>query len=331
VTPSIPFLSIVLTGRNDDYGNDFRSRFFNTLRFNHREMVARGIPHEFVFVEWAPAPGRPLLVDLLIEAVPTLDARTLTGYIVDNRYHQALSLNPRLEFLEFLAKNVGIRRACGTFILTTNCDVFLSRPILQRLQDRDLEPRTIYRAPRYDLKQSVDHSSLGWEVLEDANNVEMPLPYLKPPLMGGGTGDFVLLDRATFGSLRGFNEVYRVARIGIDQNFLVKALSAGIRIVDIGAPVYHVNHEGSYRLSGKLYAGREASAPYGNVCWHSQGVVYDNPFEWGLQNAPTRRRNEHSSVLEFSWNAVPPLVDLRRIVLPVARTGFPSPGWYVER
>jgi hypothetical protein len=36
-----------------------------------------------------------------------------------------------------------------------------------------------------------------------------------------------------------------------------------------------------------------------------------------LQDAPVRRRNELSSVLQFSWKAVPQLVDLRRIVLPV--------------
>ena len=59
------FLSVVLTGRNDDYGGDFRERFFRTLRFNHRELTARGIAHEFVLTEWAPDPARPLLVDLV--------------------------------------------------------------------------------------------------------------------------------------------------------------------------------------------------------------------------------------------------------------------------
>ena len=331
MTSSNPYLSIVLTGRNDEYGVDFRSRFFHTLQFNHRELSERGISHEFVFVEWAPEPRRALLVDLVAETIPVLDERCFTGYVVDERYHEALSLNPRLEYLEFLAKNVGIRRARGTFILASNCDVFFSRRILQRFQDGDLEPRTVYRAARHDLKLSVDHSCLDWEGLEDGDNLETPPAILKPPLMGGGTGDFVLLDRETFRHLGGFNEVYRVARIGIDQNFLVKALSGGIPIADIGGPVYHVNHAGSYRLSRNLHAGREVEAPYGNVCWHSHGVVYDNPPGWGLQRAPVRRRNEHSSLLEFSWNAVPPHVDLRRIVLPVARTGFPYPGRYVER
>ena len=322
MTSSNPFLSIVLTGRNDEHGVDFRSRCFRTLQFNHRELSDRGISHEFVFVEWAPDSGRPLLVDLVADAVPTLDLRCFTGYVVESRYQEALSLNPRLEYLEFLAKNVGVRRARGSFVLTTNCDIFLSRSILQRFEDRRLEPQKVYRAPRHDLKAAITQSSIGWEELESADNLEKPPPTLKPPLLRGGTGDFVLLDRETFQLLRGFNEIYRVARIGIDHNFLVKASSLGVPIVDIGGPVYHINHAGSFRISRDLYAGRQGEAPWGNLQWHAHGVIYDNPPSWGLQEAPVRRRNDLSILLEFSWNAVPPMVDLRRIVLPGAQKGF---------
>jgi uncharacterized protein (DUF2126 family) len=176
----------------------------------------------------------------------------------------------------------------------------------------------------------VDTSRISWEMLEDPMNLEQPPHVLKPPLMGGGTGDFMLLDRASFHALGGFNEVYRVARIGIDQNFVVKALSGGLTVRDIGGPVYHVNHEGSYRLARVVYKNREAEAPYGDIRWHSKGVVYVNPPAWGLANAPERPLGDHTSALQFSWDAVPPLVDLRRVVLPVARIGHPYPGSYAR-
>ena len=86
--------------------------------------------------------------------------------------------------------------------------------------------------------------------------------------MLGGTGDFLLLDRETFHELRGFNEVYRRARMGIDANFVVKAFAEGVDIVDLGGPVYHVSHAGSYRASRDEYAGREAEAPWGDPRWH---------------------------------------------------------------
>src|SRR3954451_21630042 len=101
-----PSVSIVLTGRNDEYGVDFRTRFLRTLAFNQRELSARGVACEFVFVEWAPEPPRPLLVDLVLEAIPALrDGRAFRGIVVDRAYHDALSLNPRLEYLELIAKN----------------------------------------------------------------------------------------------------------------------------------------------------------------------------------------------------------------------------------
>jgi hypothetical protein len=312
-----PFLSIVLTGRNDDYGRDFKERFLRTVRFNARELAARGIDHEFVFVEWAPLPNRPLLLDLACDAISGV-ATLLTGYIVDPQYQPALSQNPRLQYLEFIAKNVGIRRAAGAFVLVTNCDVFLGREVLGVLERRALGNGVVYRAPRHDLKMALDQSHLDFAAFENATNLERQPPVLKPPLYAGGSGDFLLLDRAAYHALGGFNEVYRVARVGIDHNFLVKALSAGYEIRDIGGPVYHVNHLGTFRLTRSQYAGREHEAPYGNVQWHSRQIIYSNPSTWGLSNAPETKRGPWA-FLEFSWDAVPPLVDLRGVVTPVAR------------
>ena len=326
---SDPHLSIVLTGRNDEHGSDFRARFFRTIRFNARQLAARGISHELVFVEWAPLPDRPRLFDLIAEAVPELDRRALRWIVVDARYQEALSQNPRLQYLEFLAKNVGIRRASGEYVLTTNCDVIFSRHVLDTIERGALEARTIYRARRDDLRAELAPAEIEWPLLEDPASLEYVTNALKPPLFAGATGDFLLLDRESYHELGGFNEVYRVAKIAIDRNFLVKALSAGLQIVDIGGPVYHVNHDGSYRSQRDRYAGRETDAPWGNRLWHAGGVVYDNPDRWGLRDAPSRLGSDGCTTIDFSWEAVPPLVDLRRIVLPVARRGRATPGRYV--
>ena len=326
-----PLLSIVLTGRNDGYGGDFAARFFRTLRFNHEQLTARGIRHEFVFVEWAPPSDRTLLFEETGKALPDFDRAVCSWYVVDPEYHSALSLNPRLEYHEFLAKNVGVRRARGEYILTSNCDVYLGRRVLDALEQRALEPRVLYRAPRHDLNLPVDLHAVGWAMLEDPGNLAGPAHVLKRPYMGSGTGDFVLLDRASFHEIRGFNEIYRVARIGIDRNVIVKALASGFEIRDIGGAVYHQNHEGSYRLNPKAYDGRETEAPWGDRRWHSSGVSYINPPTWGLANAPVRPLEPGCFYVDFSWDAVPQLVDLRGVVLPAARPGLPTPGLYVRK
>jgi len=325
-----PYVSIVLTGRNDDHGADFRTRFFRTLEFNHRELTARGVDHEVVLVEWAPQAGRPLLVDLVAEAVPALDPRCFRGLVVDPRYQDAFSLNRRMSYLEYIAKNVGIRRAAGQFVLSTNCDVVLGRHVLDALERRTFEPRVVYRASRHDLKMELNAAPLTWALLENRDHLEREPAVLKPPLMGGGTGDFLLLDRESFHAVRGFNEVYRVTRVGLDQNFVVKALSSGLPVRDVGGPVYHLNHEGSFQLTRHKYDGREAEAPYGDIRWHARAIVYDNPPAWGLGDVSARPISARASMLDFSSKAVPPLVDLKRVKVadPSIPDGSRYRPWY---
>lgn len=329
--PAEPFLSIVLTGRNDGYGGDFVARLARTLQFNHRQLDARGITHEFVFVEWAPLRDRRWLIDILFDAATELDRRVFTWYVVDPKYHTVLSLNPRLEYLEFLAKNVGVRRARGQYVVSSNSDVYLGRHVLDTIKAGALKARVLYRAPRHDLAAQPATSVPDWDLLEDPRSLAGPAHVLKRPYLGSATGDFAMLDRESFHEIRGFNEVYRVARIGIDRNILVKVLSAGFTIADIGGPVYHENHEGSYRLNPHAYAGREAEAPWGDRRWHSGGVSYVNPPTWGLALAPAQPAAGGSVYLDFSWEAVPPLVDLKAVVVPTARRGGPTPGRYVRK
>jgi hypothetical protein len=81
-----PYVSIVVTGRNDGYGGDFVKRFLATLQFNHRELAARGVTHEFVVVEWAPPRGAPLLADLVDARCPASLAATVRAIVVDEAY-----------------------------------------------------------------------------------------------------------------------------------------------------------------------------------------------------------------------------------------------------
>jgi hypothetical protein len=60
-------------------------------------------------------------------------------------------------------------------------------------------------------------------------------------------------------------------------------------------------------------------------------VSYGNPPTWGLANAPIRAVAEQCYYVDFSWEAVPPLVDLRGILVPAARVGLPAPGQYVRK
>jgi hypothetical protein len=312
---SAPYLTLVFTGRNDDFGGDFNGRFFRALEFNRELLTSAGVPHEFVFVEWRPLGDRPYLATELANTFATWPVSDLRCFVVDPAYHDALSLNPRVQFQEFLAKNVGIRRARGRYILTTNTDIYLSRGVLETLQSRALEPGILYRAERHDLKGHSDVSFLAWDVLEDARNWEV-INRIKPPLFTNASGDFLLLDRDTTYRLRGFNEVYRNAKIHMDGNFCIKAYASGVRLVDIGAPVYHVGR-GTLHAQKGGYRSRPSEAPWGDIRWNSE-VIYANGDDWGLAAAPERSLGARITYLDFSWDTVGAMVQLKRVVLTSA-------------
>ena len=311
-----PYVSIIITGRNDNFGGDFNTRLRRALEFNHEHLAARNIPHEFILVEWRPVPGKPWLAEVLAEEYPDLIPDTLVSYVTELTYHEAYSLNPKLQFQEFIAKNVGIRRCRGEYILTTNTDIYLSRGVLDVLERRALEPQVLYRSIRVDLKDNIDCQRMEWSVLEDERNYDM-VNEIRPPLYTNASGDFLLLDAASYRRLRGFNEVYRPAKVHMDSNFCLKAYSSGLTVTPLDAPVYHVGR-GTLNSQVKMYEARPGDAPWGDRRWR-YGVIYENDDNWGLWQAPMRTVKPGLHFLEFTWAAVPPLVSLRRVLLPAAR------------
>ena len=76
-------------------------------------LAERGIAYEIVFVEWNPVPGRPYLSELLARRFPSRAPATLRRIIVAPQYHTAMEQNPHAGYLEYVARNVGIRRAAA--------------------------------------------------------------------------------------------------------------------------------------------------------------------------------------------------------------------------
>lgn len=309
-----PYLSIVYTGRNDNFGGDFNQRFFRALRFNHRCLAAAGVRYDIVFVEWRPVAGRPPLADLLRRALPEVDS-LLTTFEVDGRYHDAFSQNPRIQFHEFIAKNVGIRRAQGSYVLTTNTDIFLTRDTVAFIAQRVLRPMVLYRATRIDLKSNLDPSAIDETVLLDGRNHER-VNELHGPAYSNAAGDFLLLDRFSYHALRGFNEVFRVAKIHIDANFCHQALAEGVLVVDTGTRIHHFG-EGTFHAQRRNYGPHGLNAPWGQQ-W-PKTVGYRNPSNWGLGDAPVVSRGPRRFALEFDTAALPPIVHLAGVRAEAAR------------
>lgn len=269
-------LDIVITGRHDNYGGpDFQDRLCAVAAHNHRLLTEAGVDHRFVLVEWNPVADRPGLADMVRARLPWWH-RVLT---VDRRWHERLVRNPRLEFMEFFAKNAAIRRSDADVVLATNSDVFLSPAVAARLATAGFEPRVVYRARRIDIDRRAPWSSDPVAACHDATwrlRVNDPLP----PDYANSAGDFLLLTRAGWQRLGGFNEHIRFARIHVDGQFCHNADQEGFGFEILG-PVFHIDHDGSYANAGDRRGATDAH--YGPE-WDYH-IRYRNPRSWGLSAA----------------------------------------------
>ena len=117
-----PYLSVVAASRNDDHGGDPLIRtqiFINSLA---QQCKKHRLPAELIMVDWNPVSGRPGLaavLDFPYEAA-YFEARVIT---VPAFIHHRFKYADKLSFFQMIAKNVGIRRARGKFILATNIDI----------------------------------------------------------------------------------------------------------------------------------------------------------------------------------------------------------------
>jgi hypothetical protein len=147
-------LSVVVTTRNDNHGGDLNTRTQVFIDGLARQANRHQLHTELVVVEWNPPPERPPIDEELRwpEASPYFETRII---VVPHELHARLANADRLPLFQMIAKNVGIRRARGHFVLATNVDVLLSDDLAEHLARRRLSPQALYRVDRYDVESDV--------------------------------------------------------------------------------------------------------------------------------------------------------------------------------
>jgi hypothetical protein len=161
-----PYLSVVVAARNDDHGGNLLGRMQIFVSGWIEQARRYGIASELIIVEWNPPADRPRLIEALgwpddlgpcqvriIEVPPELHAKYPHG--------------AALPLYQMIAKNAGIRRARGQFVLATNIDILFSDELAEYLATRRLERGRMYRIDRHDAMSEVPvdvpvQSQLAW-------------------------------------------------------------------------------------------------------------------------------------------------------------------------
>jgi len=154
MTSTQPYLSMVTTSRNDGHGGDLLGRMNIHINSFIDQCKQYNLDAEIIIVEWNPPSDRPGLKEVLEwpEDTGPVSIRIIQ---VANELHARLKHSQALPLYQMIAKNVGVRRAKGKFVLATNVDIVFSDSLFRYLGKRKLREDRMYRVDRHDIDAGV--------------------------------------------------------------------------------------------------------------------------------------------------------------------------------
>jgi hypothetical protein len=173
-----PYVSVVVAARNDDYGDGFMDRLQNFVNSFAFESYRHALCAEIVVVDWESEVAGSVFSrirwpDTLVGgarviAVPRGTAAWLmhsqeriARYAPSDELRQQLQAFGVFPMYEYVAKNVGARRAKAPFLLICNPDSVISSEIIEYIARRHLSTSHFYRAPRVPARESLDPFSVA--------------------------------------------------------------------------------------------------------------------------------------------------------------------------
>lgn len=163
-----PYLSLIAASRNDNHGEDMHKRMRMFVNGLIQQCDKYKVATELIIVEWNPPAENPLLHEVLPKP-PKGSYLTLKYIVVPAEIHEQYRFAKQLPLYQMIAKNVGIRRAKGEFVLCTNVDLLFSDALFKILSKQDLDKDAYYRANRCDVPSAIKEE---WTLQEQFNYCE---------------------------------------------------------------------------------------------------------------------------------------------------------------
>jgi hypothetical protein len=208
-------LSIVLYGRNDNYGYNLHKRA--ALSLNCMAEVLSHADDEILFVDYNTPDDFPTFPEAIADTLTAKAKNHLRVLRVRPEVHARFATHTHLLALEPVARNVAVRRSnpANRWILSTNTDMIFVPRKGQSLSEiaRNL-PSAHYGIPRFEVPETL------WEALDrcDPRGVidaisrwgwDLHLNEIvtgMKPFLFDGPGDFQLMQRDDLFEINGFNE-----------------------------------------------------------------------------------------------------------------------------
>jgi hypothetical protein len=278
----MPEISFVVAARNDDYGGNFLYRMQIFLNALLAQWLQYDLHAELVIVEWNPPKDKMSLQKVL--TWPDMPALSTVRIItVPNKVHLRLPNADRTPMFEYIAKNIGIRRATGKFIIATNPDILFSDALMGFIASKKLSDDAFYRVDRYDVSLSIPidlplkeqlrfckRNTSRINTLGISVTLNSWLPFIlrewfarclillqrqlqlrrkvriEDTLHTNASGDFMLMSRDVWFSLKSYPQLETMSHI--DSYMCCMAASIGVKQVILASEM-RVYHQGHHRGS----------------------------------------------------------------------------------
>jgi hypothetical protein len=311
---SKPKISFVVTARNDNYGGDFLKRIQIFIDVLLSLCEKNALDMELVIVEWNPPLENPSLADTI--KWPGEQKHTHVRIVrVSEELHKKYPGSERLPLLEFVGKNVGVRRASGDFILVTNPDIIFPEEMIKFLSTAKLSADRFYRSTRFDVVPETSLSSPEEQLtycrthiirinsylgsFDNSLSSRLALKRIAFGWLGyfvsrykffplempftNASGDFMLMHRDHWHGLHGYPEIIGSDKNGlfhIDAFMVYEALFLGLKQVRLNnhLRIYHLEH-GRPRIMN--LAGQVVEDTR-NKLLNARKPVIINDNNWGL-------------------------------------------------
>lgn len=151
-----PYLSVVLAVRNDNYGGDFISRLQKCIEWNTNLLEKYKLRTEIILVNWNPIKENKSIKESInwISNPRYVSYRIIT---VSKDIHNSLydlKIRKPVPLYEYLAKNVGVYRSKGEFILCLNPDILIPEKLVKKISRRTLKKNISYTSYRLDFNSN---------------------------------------------------------------------------------------------------------------------------------------------------------------------------------
>ena len=245
-------LSAVVISRNDNYGGNLTER----SKYCLNSLVQAF--DEVWYIDWN-SPTHSLLYDIYDDIEKT---GRLNHIIINSSVAQEMSLyDPETQkCCEVLARNLGICRATGDVIVSTNIDVISpTKKQLINFFNNSYNENTFYTISRRALllQDILNFKFNDIEKLHNELDDKYPERHLYEKVVENDDyslinccGDFQVANRKIWHEIRGFEEAMRYC-LYTDTNVQKKSLMHGFNLKAVFQPaVFHITHEGGCGCGG---------------------------------------------------------------------------------